>query len=163
MSTTSPPELPFVLFAFLLHFAWEMLQAPLWVGMAEMPHWQAARACTVATLGDVIIALVAFWAGAVVAQTRRWLLSPKHRAVIAYVLVGLVLTVAYEYLATGPLGRWEYTASQPRLPWIGTGIAPVLQWLTLPFATLWLARAHCWGRIVLSQTASGNETSRSRG
>lgn len=159
---TRVPELPFALFAFLLHFAWEMLQAPLWVGMAEMPHWQAARACTIATLGDVIIAVMAFEAGAVVARSRGWLLSPKRPTVIAYVLVGLVLTLAYEYLATGPLGRWEYTASQPRLPWIGTGIAPALQWLTLQFATLWLARAHCWGHIVLSQTAGGNETSRPR-
>ncbi len=37
------PELPFALFALLLHFPWEMLQAPLWVGMANLAHAEGVR------------------------------------------------------------------------------------------------------------------------
>lgn len=149
-SPAAAPELAIVLFAALLHFAWEMLQAPFWVGMAAMPHWEGVRTCAIATIGDVMIALVAFWAGAIVVRSRAWLLSPDRSAVIAYIVTGLLITIAYEFLATGPLGRWEYTDAQPRLPWIGTGVAPLLQWLTLPFVTLWLARVHAWGRIALA-------------
>ncbi|MFN0299923.1 MAG: hypothetical protein ACKVQU_06175 [Burkholderiales bacterium] len=155
-SAAAIPELAIVLFATLLHFVWEMLQAPFWVGMAAMPHWQGIRTCAIATVGDVMIALVAFWAGAIVVRSRAWLLSPNRSAVIAYIVTGLVITIAYEYLATELLGRWAYTDSQPRLPWIGTGIAPILQWLTLPFVTLWLARVHCWGRTALAGALTGS-------
>ncbi len=151
------PEGPVLLFAALLHFVWEMLQAPFWIGMAAMPHWAGIRTCTIATVGDVAIVLVAYWVGAIVTRSRKWLFLPTPAAVIAYLVTGLALTIAYEYFATGPLGRWTYTDSQPRLPWIGTGIAPILQWLTLPFATLWLARLHCWGRYALAQSSHRND------
>ncbi len=119
-----------------------MLQAPFWVGMAAMPHWEGIRTCAIATVGDVMSALVAFWADAIAVRSRALLLSPNRSAVIAYIVTGLLITVAYEFLATGPLGRWEYTDSQPRLSWIGTGVVPLLQWRTLPLVTLWLARVH---------------------
>ncbi len=162
-SQAATPELAILLFATLLHFVWEMLQAPFWVGMAAMPHWQGIRTCTIATLGDVAIALVAFWAGAIIVRSRAWLLSPNCAAVFVYIITGLLITIAYEYLATGPLRRWEYTDSQLRLPWIGTGIAPLLQWLTLPFVTLWLARVHCWGRIALAGSPSHDKRIGPRG
>lgn len=148
------PELPIGLFAFLLHFVWEFLQAPFWVGMAELPHWEGVRTCTVATLGDVLIALVAFWIGALAARSRAWLLIPELAPTAIYMIVGLALTIIYEFLATGPLARWEYADSMPRLPGLGTGLVPVLQWLTLPVATLWLARRYAWGGLVLSRNAA---------
>ncbi len=147
------PELPIALFAFLLHFVWEFLQAPLWVGMAEMPHWDGVRTCTVATLGDVLIALIAFWIGAFAARSRAWLLMPKRGPTAIYMIAGLAVTVIYEFLATGPLARWEYADIMPRLPGLGTGLVPVLQWLTLPVATLWLARRYLWGGLALSRSS----------
>jgi hypothetical protein len=140
------PELPLALFALLLHFPWEMLQSPLWVGMANLAHAEGVRVCTIAALGDVVIALAAFWSGSLAARSRLWLLDPPRAAFIAYMLAGLVLTIAYEFAATGPLVFWEYAPSQPRLPILGTGLAPVLQWLLLPPFTLWLARIHVLGR-----------------
>ncbi len=141
------PELPLALFALLLHFPWEMLQAPLWVGMASLAHSEGVRVCTIAALGDVGIALAAFWSGALAARSRLWLLAPSAAAVATYLLVGLVLTIAYEFFATGPLAFWEYAPSQPRLPILGTGLAPVLQWVLLPPLNLWLARTYMVGRI----------------
>lgn len=147
MLSARVPELPLALFALLLHFPWEMLQAPLWVGMANLAHAEGVRVCTIASLGDVAIALAAFWSGALAARSRLWLLDPPRGALFAYLLVGLVITIAYELAATGPLGFWEYAPSQPRLPILGTGLAPVLQWLLLPPLTLWLARTYVVGRI----------------
>jgi hypothetical protein len=146
------PELPVALFALLLHFPWEMLQAPLWVGMGDLPHGEGVRVCTIAALGDIPIALTAFWSGALAARSRLWLLEPSRGAFFVYFLVGLVITIAYEFLATGPLAFWEYAPSQPRLPIIGTGLAPVLQWLLLPPLILWLARVHVLGRISVHST-----------
>ncbi len=78
---------------------------------------------------------------------------------VAYLVVGLVLTIAYEFVATGPLAFWEYAPSQPRLPILGTGLALVLQWLLLPPRILWLARAHVLGRINERSTrANANAT-----
>lgn len=139
------PELPFALFALLLHFPWEMLQAPLWAGMANLAHAEGVRVCTIAALGDVVIALAAYWSGALAARSRLWPLGRSRLAFIGYLTVGLLLTIAYEFAATGPLGFWEYAPSQLRLPVLGTGLAPVLQWLLLPPLTLWLTRIHLLG------------------
>lgn len=147
MFSARVPELPFALFALLLHFPWEILQAPLWVGMANLAHAEGVRVCTIAALGDVVIAVAAYWSGALAARSRLWLLAPPRAALIAYLLIGLVLTIAYEFVATGPLAFWEYAPSQPRLPILGTGLAPVLQWLLLPPLTLWLARTYLLGRM----------------
>ena len=53
------PELNFAVFAFLLNFPWEFLQIPLYVGMADAPHWDATKVCVLATLGDAVIVVVA--------------------------------------------------------------------------------------------------------
>lgn len=50
----------FALFTFLFHFAWEILQAPLFARMPEISHWQATLVCLKATLGDVGIAFASF-------------------------------------------------------------------------------------------------------
>jgi hypothetical protein len=147
MSWRYRPELPFALFALLLHFAWEMLQAPLWVGMAQMPHAQAVRVCGFATLGDLLLAMLAFSAGVLVQRQKLWVLNPRRWALFAYYATGLLLTIGYEYVATGPLARWAYDISQPRLPILGTGIAPVLQWLIVPALGLWLTRMHVRGAL----------------
>ena len=65
------------LFALLPHFAWEMLQFPLFAGMTDAPHGQSTRACLLATLGDGAISLAAFASAAAVARDRLWLLRPR--------------------------------------------------------------------------------------
>jgi hypothetical protein len=47
------PELHVVLFAFLLNFAWEILQSGFYRGISEMPHGDAVHLCTPATFGHV--------------------------------------------------------------------------------------------------------------
>ena len=155
------PEVTIALFALLLHFPWEMLQAPLWVGMPSLNHWEGLRACGFAAFGDALIAVVAYESAAMHARSRIWLVSPPRVAFTIYLLVGLIITIAYEWLATSVLGRWEYAANQPRLPLLGTGVAPLAQWILLPPFTLWLARRHLFGpsrteqsTMVASMTAS---------
>jgi hypothetical protein len=94
------PELHIVLFAFLLNFAWEILQSGFYRGMSEMPHGDAVRLCTLATLGDVGTTLVAFWVVAWLGRGRRWLLRPTWAHVVGFTGLGLSVTLVFEYLAT---------------------------------------------------------------
>lgn len=146
------PEFNVALFAFLLNFPWEFLQVPFFVTMPEMAHWDAVLFCTRATLGDVLIALIAFWAVAGLRRHRHWLLRPDLRSTLGFVSVGIVITVGLEWHATELQQRWQYAERMPTLPLLGTGLAPLLQWLLLPPLILWLARRQMLGERYLQRT-----------
>ena len=136
------PELNVFGFAVLLNFPWEILQAPLFEGMAGAPHWTAVERCAVASLGDGVIMLAAFWGVAGFTGTRRWLLTPRWRTTAGFTAIGLATTIAVERLATAglwPMG-WSYAESMPTVPVLGAGLSPLVQWLLLPPLTLWLVR-----------------------
>ncbi len=146
---TPAPELVLALFAFLLHFAWELVQVPLYADMATAAHADATLVCLKATLGDVAMALVAYWGAAVWMRDRRWLFGPTPAALAIYLLIGLLLTVVFELLATGPLERWRYGAAMPVVPGLGVGLSPLMQWVLIPPFALWLARRHMAGAAAL--------------
>ncbi|MEX0958917.1 MAG: hypothetical protein WDZ63_06475 [Burkholderiales bacterium] len=142
----APAPEPFVaLFAFLLNFVWEMWQVPFYDGIGEGGHWNGVMVCTRATLGDVGIVLCAFWSVAVFSRSRRWLLAPTRAQIAAFLVVGVLITVIFEAIATGLLDRWQYGTTMPTLPLLGTGLLPLLQWLALPPLLLWLARNQVLG------------------
>ena len=60
------------MFALLLNFLWEVLQAPLFEGMAAAPHSAVISACLQATLGDAVIMLLAHAGVTAVTRRRRW-------------------------------------------------------------------------------------------
>lgn len=126
------PELNLAFFSFLLHFVWEMWQAPFFADMPSTAHWSGVAICSRATLGDAAMAVVAFWGAALLRRSRDWFLEPRSREVLLYLAIGLVLTLVLEWLATGPLARWSYAPEMPRLPVLGTGLLPVLQWVVVP-------------------------------
>ena len=139
------PELTVALFSLLLHFVWEMLQVPLFSGVAEMSHWDGVRFCLSATVGDVGIALGAFWTTALVAGSRQWLLRPSAYDVTVFILAGLIATVALEYYHTNISLRWSYSELMPLVPPLGTGLSPLLQWIVVPMLVVWLASRHLRG------------------
>ena len=134
------PEFNVVIFSFLLNLAWEYWQVPFFRGMADQPHWLGVKACTQATFGDAVITLIAFWIAAIFARTRNWISLPRKRDFAIFVGAGVLATILFEILATGPLARWAYTDAMPRVPIIGTGLLPLLQWLLLPPLVLWFVR-----------------------
>ena len=134
------PEFNILVFSFLLNLAWEYWQVPFFRGMADQPHWAGVKACTLATLGDAGIALAAFWATAMVAKNRRWILRPNRLDIAIFLGVGVLVTIVFEALATGMFQRWAYSDAMPRVPVIGTGLLPLLQWLVIPLLVLWFVR-----------------------
>ena len=142
--TLRAPELVVAMHAFLMHFAWEMLQTPFFAGMSDMKHWPATLMCLKATLGDVIITLVAMSLAGLAARDRGWFLGPNIPSLGTYLGVGLGSTIALELHALRT-GRWVYSALMPTVPGLGVGLVPLLQWIVIPLATAFVVRRHHLG------------------
>ncbi len=139
------PETWIAAFGFVLHFLWEFVACPfLYEGMPDLSHASGIAMGVHATLGDVNILLVAFWLVALVSPAgRRWILSARRSEAIAFVAVGITITIVYELVATRTWGRWTYSARMPVV--LGVGLAPLAQWLILPPLVLALARKQLGG------------------
>ena len=132
----SYPEIDVAVLSFFLHFVWEFWQAPWFAEVAAMPHLDGIILCSRATLGDVMIALGAYTAIALVARDRYWARCLTVRRVAGFLFIGLAVTIAFEWLATRVLDRWQYGADMPIVPVLGTGLAPVLQWIVIPLVSI---------------------------
>ena len=143
------PELHISIFAFLLNFVWELLQMPLFAGFVDFQYYQVILHCTKATFGDVVISLVAFAGACLITRSRMWIILMNKSGVVAFLAIGLVITIVFEILATGPLNRWEYGELMPMIPVIGVGASPVAQWVILPLLQLWFVKRQIIGGGVI--------------
>lgn len=141
------PETNLTLFSFLLHFPWEMLQLPLFVVPSPLTGAEAASHCARAALGDVVITLAAFAGASLVVGTRHWIRRMDCRPTVVFLIIGLGITIVFEYLATGPLNRWAYASLMPVVPLLEVGLAPLLQWLLIPPTLLWIVRRQLRGAV----------------
>ena len=141
-AVTDTPEFNTVIFALLLNFAWEILQAPLYVGMAQMPHAQVTKVCLQATVGDAVILLLAHGVVAVAARRRHWIVASNGWQLPLFVAIGVSITAAIEWLATRGywISSWNYLPTMPLVPGTGIGLVPLLQWVVLPLLTVWFVR-----------------------
>jgi membrane protease YdiL (CAAX protease family) len=134
------PEWNVAVFSFLLSFFWEIQQMPFYQVSSEFSCFDRTRNCTLATVGDVGISLIAFWVVAVLSKSRRWVQRPSRRQIIIYTFVGVVITVVFEALATGLLGVWAYAEIMPTIPFLGTGLVPLSMWFLIPSLTIWFVQ-----------------------
>jgi L-cystine uptake protein TcyP (sodium:dicarboxylate symporter family) len=102
-------------------------------------------ACTKASIGDALITVFAFWVVAFIKKSRNWIMKPSLITLGIFLIPGMVITIIFEALATGPLHRWEYAEAMPTLPLLGTGLLPVLQWLILPLISIFIVRRQLRG------------------
>jgi len=136
------PEFNVAAFALLLNFAWEILQAPLYEGMANMPHAQVTKSCLQATVGDVVIMLLAYGVVAVARGDRHWIAAANGWQVALFVGVGVSITAGIEWLATRGywIATWSYSPAMPMVPGADIGLVPLLQWVLLPLLTVWFVQ-----------------------
>jgi hypothetical protein len=139
---TTAPEFNLVVFALLLNLPWELLQAPLFEGMADAPHSTVIRACLQATLGDAVIMMLAHAAVAAITRRRHWVLAPSWRDLAVFSAVGVAITAVIEWLATrGHWAQtWVYSSAMPVIPGLEIGLSPLLQWVILPPIAVWFVR-----------------------
>lgn len=134
------PEFNIAVFALLLNYPWEFLQVPFFEGMQDSRHWDAVLFCSRAAAGDAVVALVAYWAVALVVRSRHWVLRPTRGSVPGFIAAAVVITVGLEWAATDILNRWQYSPAMPVVPGTGTGLLPLLQWILLPPLIVWFVR-----------------------
>lgn len=122
---------------FALHFAWEMLQAPVFMEFAET-LWAGTVRCFVAALGDVLIAIGAYVVAALAFRRAAWPILDGWRApAAAWIVAGMLATIVFERWALAR-GRWVYGPEMPLVA--GIGLLPLLQWLVVPVLTLMAVR-----------------------
>ena len=134
------PELNVGIFSFLLNFFWEMQQMPFYQIPVEFSCFEMTRSCTLATIGDVGISIAAFRTVAAISKSRQWFHQPTRWQINSFILVGVVITVVFEALATGMFNAWKYAALMPTLPFLGTGLLPLLQWVLIPPVVIWFVK-----------------------
>lgn len=139
------PELHISIFAFLLNFIWELFQLQLFKRFDDFQYNQVILHCMKATFGDVVISLVAFAGASFISRSRMWIISMNKSGVVSFLAIGLVITIGFELLATGPLNRWEYGELMPTVLGIDVGVVPIAQWIILPLLQLWFVKRQIIG------------------
>ncbi|MFU8836164.1 MAG: hypothetical protein ACNA7F_12940, partial [Roseovarius sp.] len=137
---------------------WEFVQVPAFAGLSELAHWEAIKLCLSATVGDVGIALTAFWVASMAVRRRDWILGPTRLPVAVFLAVGVILTVGLEYYHTTVSLRWSYAEAMPLVPPFGTGLSPLSQWIVIPPVVIWLARRHLLGVQAIRRRARAQGT-----
>ena len=135
----SLPEFIVVVFALLLNFPWEVLQAPFYAGMTTAPHWPASLLCARATLGDAVMTIAAYWLVALVSRDRNWIASPTRTQGLAFVAITIATYGAMEKLAIAT-GRWAYETAMAIVPLVHVGLSPIIQGAILAPLTVWFVR-----------------------
>ena len=112
----------------VLNFAWEMAQRPLYCGTPGL--LDHLLGCLMASLGDVVMLGYLFGLMAAVAGRWRWFSGPKLR-LAGLCAAGFILAIATELRALFA-GRWSYTEAMPLVPGFQVGWTPVLQMMLIP-------------------------------
>lgn len=136
---TRSAEFRIALFGFLAAFVWEMWQMPFY-DQSGLTFMDMVRGCSLGSLGDAGIMVLAYRIAAWVCASKQWLVSPTRRALATYLGAGLIITIAIEHLATNFHFGWSYGDMMPVEPVFGTGLVPIAMWIVVPLVTLWLAR-----------------------
>ena len=123
----------------VLHFTWEMLQAPVFAPFAGSV-WAGTIRCFQAGLGDLLLASGAYVVTAFVFRRPMWLVQGEgwFTPAATWIAVSLLGTVVFERWAIES-GRWRYGPDMPTL--LGIGLLPLLQWLIVPALTVIAVRS----------------------
>lgn len=115
--------------SFLLNFAWEVIQMPLYKDASfNIEH---IAFCALASVADAIMVLIIYLVFAVVYKSPLWVQNLTLPRILLVMLVGGLGAIAAEirHLSSG---TWAYDASMPIIPGVDVGLSPVLQFMLLP-------------------------------
>ena len=129
----------FLLAAFGLHLAWELLQCGPFYVAGKFPL--TAGGMLHVTVADVGLSALVYVLIAVGLRDAAWAARRTWARMIVLVTLGAAFAVAIELHALAT-GRWSYSALMPRLPGLGAGLLPVFQLALVTAASTWLA--HRW-------------------
>ena len=108
-----------------LNFVWEMAQAPLYALMGT--SWQATWRCFRASLGDGVLVLLVWMAGAMMFRSSAWFEGSSKARLAFASTVGLGLSVLVEVWGL-QTQRWSYGSRMPLVPGTVIGLVPLVRW-----------------------------------
>lgn len=125
--------------AFLLHFAWENVQCPLF--FVHGTYDATWGGMVTATLGDVVITWGLYSSIAAVRRDWRWPVAGwKLRDWVLFAAIALLIGFAIELRALAQ-DRWAYRAGTPLVPGTRVSVIPLLQLLLLTPVVIQLSEA----------------------
>ena len=122
--------------SFLLNFAWELFQVPLYIpSFFSLEH---IAFCALASLADVIMVLLLYFGFALIFKNLLWIQHLNWKRIVIVILTGGAGAVLAEIRHLS-FGTWAYADSMPIIPAINVGISPVLQFMVLPLLIYFLS------------------------
>lgn len=118
--------------AFLLNFAWELLQMPLYDSTSFTINHVAF--CALGSVADAIMVLLIYLGLAFIFKNAFWIYPLKWQRILLLILIGGVGATLSEIRHLS-LGNWAYSDLMPLLPFVKVGLSPVLQFMILPSLT----------------------------
>ena len=125
-----------IILSFLLNFAWELFQIPLYKN--PVYDFNHIEFCALASLADVLMVLLLYFGIALMFKNPFWIEPLKLQKISIVVLIGGVGAVLSEMWHLS-LGSWAYDNSMPIIPFVNVGIAPVLQFMILPLLVYFIS------------------------
>ncbi len=123
--------------AFVLNFAWEVAQGPLYEGYQyDLEH---ISFCALASIADMFMVLVLLFAFGLIYNNAFWIMPLRLSRSLLLILVGGVGAVFAEMLHTWR-GNWSYADAMPLIPFVEVGLSPVLQFAILPLIIFVLSK-----------------------
>ena len=115
--------------AFLLNFAWEVVQMPFYKGASfDIQH---IAFCSLASVADAIMVLLLYFCFALIYKKPLWVQDLAFSRILILMFVGGIGAIGAElrHIASE---NWAYATSMPIIPVINVGLSPVLQFMLLP-------------------------------
>ena len=85
------PEVNIVIFAFLFNFVWEFWQVPFFEGLSSAQHWPMTKFCSLASVGDAVVALASVALVRSRARRHALVLHPSVTQVSLFTMAGIVI------------------------------------------------------------------------
>ena len=125
-----------IVLSFLLNFAWELIQIPLYKdSFYSIGH---IAFCALASLADAIMVLLLYFGFAAIFRNLFWIEHQKWNRIVMVILIGGTGAVLAEIRHLS-IGTWAYSGLMPIIPVINVGISPVLQFMVLPLLIYFLS------------------------
>jgi hypothetical protein len=115
--------------AFVLNFAWEIIQIPLYKNnVYDLLH---ISFCALASVADAIMVLLIYFSFALVYKNVFWIKNINIQRALLIIFIGGIGAILAEMRHLSE-GHWAYTSSMPIIPLVNAGVSPVLQFMLLP-------------------------------
>ena len=118
-----------IILAFLLNFAWELIQMPLY--NRDSFSVNHIVFCALGAVADAIMVLLLYLGLAFIFNNPLWIQSLNWKRIAIVILIGGIGGILGEMRQLS-WGSWAYADSMPIIPLINVGVSPVLQFMTLP-------------------------------